>query len=193
MYERTRYLVIFLVVVLLFLLGLLIFRGSGSPKNVKTNKTTANLPKSISQYNNDSSYVRLTIDGPVNADQNHRMIRITVAQDQNNLDIFQGYQYTSLGTYGFGSNKDAYNDFLYALQNGGFDKTLDRRSANYYGMCPQGSRYIFEVFDNQERISQRWSASCGNMGNFGGRTALMLSLFKAQIPDYSKLTSGIGI
>lgn len=191
MYGRTRYIVIALVVILVFLLGLLLFRGGKRTTTKSTTGTTVKLPKKITEYNDSTSYVRLTMDGSVNAEQTHRMIRITVSQNQSNLDIFQGYQFNNIGSNTFSSNKDAYNDFLNALYHGNFDKDRVTKNTDYAGMCPLGTRYIFEVYDAGDRVSQRWSASCNGMGTFGGNSGLMLSLFKAQIPGYAKLTNGV--
>ncbi len=190
-----RYIVIILVVVLVILLGLLLFGGNKKPENSNkavTSKVTV-ASKKISDYNSSNSFVRLTIDGPVNADQIHRMIRITIAQDQNNLDTYRGYQYAPINSAIYANNTNAYKDFLFALQNGGFGIDRKTNQPNDAGMCPLGSRYIFEVFDSNKQVSRRWSSTCGNLGSFGGKTSLMLSLFKAQIPDYTKQITGINL
>lgn len=194
MYGRTRYVIIGLVVILVFLLGLVLLRaGRSNNDQAGSPDTTADTapPKQISDYNTPSSMVRLTMDGSVNADQTHRMIRITISQNQTNLDVFQGYQYNLLNSKTYSNNKDAYNDFLFGLRNADFDKNRNTKQTNYAGMCQLGIRYIYEIFDQNKQVSSRWSASCGSMGTFGGKTGLVNTLFKAQIPDYPALTKGV--
>jgi hypothetical protein len=59
------------------------------------------------------------------------------------------------------------------------------------GQCALGSRYIFQAVDaNGNDVQRYWYASCGN-GTFSGNIAAVRRLFTLQIPDYSKLTSGI--
>src|SRR5438309_4401312 len=98
---------------LLFLLLFLLLRGGGKPALPQTHKT-------LDSYATTDAQAQLTIDGPINADQEHRAVRITVDRDSVTFEQIQGYQGNVINMQTFGSNENAYVNFLLALEHAGF-------------------------------------------------------------------------
>lgn len=182
-----RYIVGFLILIgLIIFVLVLIFRGAGN------NGSPANQPAPMVDYANSSTVVQLTTIGPVESDQTHTESRITVGSSQATIEKFQGYQEdNTLLNRSYANNSAAYADFLRALQLAGYRLGNTDKSANdYRGYCPQGTRYVFAIQDGSNTIEQFWSSSCGT-GTFKGKTDLVVSLFRAQIPDYDNLNAGV--
>ncbi len=184
-----KYFAGFLIAVgMLILVFILIIRGFSGRDAPKVPQIT------LSDYSNTSTVVRLTIDGPLVADQNHKGLRITIGRDQNTLQTYQGYQNAITSEKSFPNNQNAYDTFLRSLQLFNFTKgSTDPALADERGFCPSGQRYIYQIISNNDTDIQRfWSTSCGGQGNFGGNPSSIRTLFKRQIPEYDKLTSGFG-
>jgi len=180
-----RYFIAFVTALgLLFLLVFLLFHGGGSKP-----KITA---KSLATYANSSTQAQLTIDGPINAEQSHQAVRITVANDQVTFEQIQGYQGSVKNLQSFASNQDAYVNFLLALQHAGF--TLGNNASalkDERGYCPLGDRYIFRLTQNGQDLERYWATSCGKPKTYLGSISLTLALFQAQVPGYNQLVQGI--
>ncbi len=62
------------------------------------------------------------------------------------------------------------------------------------GVCPLGNRFIYRLTDSSTEIMRTWSDNC-NVANgpYGGGNAasLITQLFRTQIPEYLKFTSGL--
>jgi hypothetical protein len=167
----------------IILLFVLIFRHGSAP---------ATPPINLVNYANTSTIVQYTDDYPVNADQNHNVTSTTVGRDETTLNVYQGYQGTLIRTQSYNNNPTAYANFLRALQGVGFTTAKnDPALADERGVCPLGHRYIFEIKDGNRIVQRLWSTSCGNIGNFKGRTTTIITLFHRQVPDFSKLTTGL--
>jgi hypothetical protein len=189
----NRYAIAVGLFLLLAVVGLfLIFSGDG-PK--ESNKAT---PKALNEYAYDSSSeVILTTRGKINGDDIHRSIRITVARDYRRIDIIQGYEGTVINTQQYINNSEAYREFLYAINDAGFVKgrpKVTEEQARQAGKCPTGNLFAYEHNVGTEEMSELWSATCNKeMGTFAGNSSLIQTLFKAQITDYSKITSGVSL
>jgi hypothetical protein len=103
-----RYFIGFLVTIgLIILLIVILLQGGSKSKVPSTSKT-------LESYSTTAATVRLTIDGPVNADQSHEALRITVGQDQTTFDQLQGYQGNVVKSQSYANNETSYNVFLHA-------------------------------------------------------------------------------
>lgn len=178
-----RYFIAFIATLgLLFLLLYLLLHGGSKPKPPVA-------PQTLMSYANTDAQVKLTIDGPINADQTHVAVRITVDQSEVVFEQIQGYQNNVINRQTFDSNEQAYVNFLAALQHVGFtqgDNTAAHKDER--GYCPLGRRYIFELNQDGNELERYWSTSCGKPSTYQGSTALTLSLFEAQVPGYAQLT-----
>lgn len=160
---------------------ILIVHGfSGGPKT----PTTAPL----TDYTNTNVQMRFTIDGPINADQSHRAVRITIDQNQAMIQLLNGYGQSVADQHTYSSNTTAYGNFLRALDLVGFTHgTTTATTQDERGYCPSGSRYNFDIVDGANVKQHFWNTSCGGAGNFRGNTKAVTTLFEAQIPDFGNL------
>jgi|SRR5579864_4120891 len=181
-----RYFIGFLIVIGLIVLVFVLFATGGS-------KTPPKTTTSLATYASTATVTKLTIDGPVEADQTHRQVQITVGQDESTIDIVQGYQDTVLNHASYVNNQDSYNVFLHALDLAGFSKKRSTSNTDERGVCPLGDRYIYEIINGATDIQRTWSTSCGGEGTFGGTPSVIITLFRRQIPDYDKLTTNVDI
>lgn len=148
-------------------------------------------PINLTSYANTSATAQLTIDGPVNADQTHQQVQITVGNVINQFEILQGYQGTVQASKTFESNTNAFSAFLQALQLADFTKGSNAQIPDMQGYCPDGDRYIFELSEGADTIERYWGTSCGGQGTYGGDVGLTLDLFEKQVPNYDNLTENV--
>lgn len=174
------------LIVLTFILIFKAFSGGGSSQQ---NKAT-----DLNDYATTNAIVRYTVDGVTNSDQIHNKIRITVSKDTVLYEQIQGYEGKLVNSKSYENNTQSYANFLRALQIAGYttgDKNFDDDERGY---CPNGRRYIYEAIDGGDTLVRWWSTSCSqSIGNFEGNNATVRDLFRRQVPDYSKLTTGVKI
>jgi hypothetical protein len=180
-----RYFVAFLVTIgLIILIFVLLLRGGGS------GPATPNID--LNSYSTTDAIVEMVIDGPVNAEQTHRQVKIDVSQDQAVLTVYQGYQETVLRSKSYANNQSAFAVFLHALNINGFTKgNPDKSLRDERGHCASGNRYIFSLTNDGKEIERYWTTSCNGGGTYKGNRAATIDLFQKQIPDYNKLTANI--
>jgi hypothetical protein len=162
---------------LLIFVFVLILRGGGGSKQAPVHQ--------LIDYSNTSTFVQLTEEGPVSAEQTHRTVRITVSNQEASIETFNGYLENLVTSKTYNSNSEAYADFLRALDLAGYTKgNSDKAVADERGYCEAGTRYVMEIKDGEHQIQRYWNSSC-NVGSFKGKTSIVLELFHRQIPDYS--------
>jgi hypothetical protein len=133
------------------------------------------------------------MDGPVTADQDHDVVRITIGRDGNTLEVLNGYQGALVKSQSYNSNTESYANFLRSLQLLGYtlgDPTP--ANADERGHCPTQSRYVYEIISDSAKVQRYWSDQCGG-GTFKGKNVSIRELFRKQIPDFNKLTSGLTV
>ncbi len=182
-----RYFIGFLITIgLIIMLIVLIFSGGGKPKTA--------IPKPLSSYSNTDAEVSMTIDGPVNADQNHQQVRITVGTSSVTYEEVSGYDGNVTERQTFHNTEAAYATFLRSLAIAGFtkgDTTASLRDER--GHCPLGDRYIFELNQDGNSLERYWTATCGGPKTFLGNQAVTSQLFKDQVPKYNSLSDNINL
>ncbi len=186
-----RYLLIFVIFIFLLFFGLIkILGGHSKPK---APVTSGPVVKSLPSYADSFATVSMTVDGQVNGEDKHQAIRISVDQFQRKLDIINGYSGNVAEQHTQANTKQAYDIFLRSIRNTGFLVRLKGSTVDdERGQCPLGQRTIFELNDSGDSLSRLWTSTCGTkIGNFGGNSSSLRSLFQAQITDYNKLTSKV--
>lgn len=174
----------FAALLLLFLLIFLLFHGGGKPRSP--------IGKTLYSYSATDAEVRLTIDGPINADQDHRQARITVSSSDVTFDRIQGYDGNVINTKSYANTDNAYAVFLLALAHAGFTNgNNDPQLSDERGYCPLGDRYIFELIQDNKDLERYWATNCGSPKTYLGSLSLTLSLFEAQVPNYSALNQDL--
>lgn len=171
-------LVIFLVVALIF--------GRGSNSNTQ-NKTVTQLV----DYADKNSSVSLTTIGRLVGDDQRREIRVTVTPNERRLEILNGYDESVSSLQTYPNTREAYSNLLSALGHYGFTKKRSTVIADPRGLCPTGNRYVYDLSEDGNHISNLWNTSCNDGSNFAGRGATIREIFKAQVPDYDKQTQSV--
>ncbi len=147
--------------------------------------------KSLPDYSSSLAQVSFTLDGPINGDDVHRQVKITVDQFQRKLDIIGGYNGNIIEEQNFGNNQQAYDIFLRSLNNSGFMARVKKpKITDERGQCPLGRRFIFELNDGGDVLSHAWTTSCGGtLGTLGVNSATLQELFQAQVTNYDQVIS----
>jgi hypothetical protein len=171
-------------VIIFVIIKLLSGGGSDTPKNA---------PPQLSSYANTDTTVRYVIDNPVQSNDGHRDVIVSVGRDQATLTITKGYQGKVISSKSYANNENSYRNFLMALdRTAGFslgedsDKLKDER-----GFCATGERYSYDVVDGSgSAIQHFWSTSC-KQKTYKGNPGVTAELFELQIPDYDTLTGDV--
>lgn len=182
--RRQRILVLGLAAVLI--IGLIVTAFSlGHRGSSKTAPTQI----SLTDHTTDGSEVRLTIEGPVNADELHQSTVISVSRDGREIEADKTYADMPAASATYLNNQTAFDDFMQALQDAGFTKQAKNATQqDETGQCPLGQRYIYELVTDDTITLRTWSSSCRAATEpFGGNAILVQQLFRAQIPDYAKV------
>lgn len=150
--------------------------------------------RSLPSYANTPTIVRLRIDGPIVYDQLHQAIQIDVSNRDVVFEQLSGYQYQVVKQDTFPNNTSAYSNFLYALNYAGFNLGQASSSLdNDTGRCSAGERYNYQILNNGNFVQNFWSTSCGGTATYKGEVNQTIQLFKAQVPDYDKVSQGTNL
>jgi hypothetical protein len=189
-----RYFIGFLITIgLIILLIVLLFTGGGKKNNPINGSQQPQTVQQLANFASTNAVVRLTIEGPIVADQNYQSVQITVGNDNTSYQQFQGYQGTVASQQNIVNNQASYSNFLYAIGRAGFLLGDNSKAlANDKGYCSTGNRYIFELIEGGTTIQRYWATSCsGTPKTYKGDLSLTLTLFQAQVPNYNTLISGL--
>jgi hypothetical protein len=194
--QRSRAIIALLALILfLVLVGVFLANLLGGHKKPSTTPTAPAKVMTLPDYANTSVVTSMTIDGKVNGDDLHRAVRITIGQNQREIDIIQGYSGHVLSSQTFYNTQDAYAVFLRAINYGGFMlplKTKTPEPADERGICAAGDRYIFSLDQYGSNISRLWASDCGvKVGTLGGDSSALQQLFEAQIPQYDTVVENV--
>lgn len=142
----------------------------------------------ISDYStNANAEVRLTILGPVVANENFRSGMITISPTSRSTTAYKTYNEEVIQTDVLGNNSEAFRQFMNALQVAGFGQRRRVGVADPGSSCPQGYRYIYELREGGRTVMETWATSCGGQReSFGGNAAQVNRLFRVQIPGLSQ-------
>ena len=177
---------LFVTIGLLILLIVLLTMGGGSKTKVPNSSQT------LESYANSSATVRLTVEGPINAPQDHLATRITVSRDMTTYEQIRGYDGGVVKTQSFPNTLSSYDSFLRAIELAGFTKGVTTDALkNDRGFCALGSRYIFELDDGGKQLERYWSSSCSGPKTFNGNTNLNITLFRKQVPNFNDFSNDL--
>ena len=173
----------FVTILLLILLVVLLFSGGGDEKKPVPNST-----KALPEYSNTTAEASLSIAGPINYHQDHRVTKVTVSRDTVTLEQIRGYDGQVVDLKTFPNTEPAYAAFLNALDEADFTKgSTEEKDKVDIGRCPTGTRYIYEFRENGKQLQRFWSSTCRGVENYLGNESLTISLFKRQVPGYDRL------
>ncbi len=183
--------VIALAIAALVSLGRTFFGGddssSPSPTPVNTGK------QALTSTQADRS-VRMTVRGPIVADENFHSYTITASPDARNMTTYTGYTDKEVDNEQLQNTHKAYEQFVYALSRANLMEgtPLSGADNDTRGICATGYLYEFEVLQGDNSVQKLWTSTCtGSPGSLKANLQQVTSLFRSQIPDYSKLLSKI--
>jgi anionic cell wall polymer biosynthesis LytR-Cps2A-Psr (LCP) family protein len=168
--------------------GRLIFGGGETAKPETDGGQTALLDTSLSHS------VRMTVRGPIVADENFRSYQVTVDPTSRNLTTYSGYLDQAIDTKQLSNNTKAYEQFVYALNNANMEKgtALTGDKDDTRGVCATGNVYEFDVLNNGNSVKHLWTSTCrGSTGSFKASVTQVERLFLNQIPDNQALLNKI--
>ncbi|MDB5184831.1 MAG: exported protein of unknown function [Candidatus Saccharibacteria bacterium] len=178
-----RYIIGFFVTIGLLILLIILLVGGG---NGKGNGKVPATSKALKDYANTDATVRMTVSGPIIANQEHKETQVTVGRDSTTYESITGYndQVTDQQTYG--NTQQSYASFLRALDKAGYTKgNSDQTLADERGYCALGNRYIFDLIQDGKTIQRFWASDCsGTPKTYLGNLGLTRSLFQRQIPKF---------
>lgn len=185
-----RYLLALLIIAVVFfgLIGLgirALTGGSDKPKDQQNTQQAK--PRDFIKETKNVGY---TVQGKLVGEEERRSVRISVTSTERKVEILQGYDETVIKSQTFANKQAAYDTFLLALDNAGFDVYNKDVNKDERGSCPLGKRYIFTANFADQSTYRSWGASCGKTGSFGGNNGLVRSLFEDQIPEFNKFMRG---
>lgn len=167
-----------------------IFGGSSSSEPKTDPGQTALLSTTVDRS------VRVTVRGPIVGDNTFRSYTIAVSPTFRTLTTYQGYLDSQLETAQLANNTQAYDEFVHALDRAGLPigKELKGEADDRRGICATGKLYVYEILQGSTAVKTLWTTTCGSSkGSLKGSNQSLLSLFRAQVPDASKLTSKVNL
>lgn len=158
----------------------LLFGGGSTNETVEDPQANA-----LTQTTADRS-VRMTIRGPITADEKFRSYQITISPSSRVMTTYAGYLDQQIDTVQLDNNTRAYEEFVFALDRAGMmsGTPLEGDNNDTRGLCPTGKILEFETLQNSSKVKQLWTSTCGGVkGSFKGAGAQISDMFLAQVPQ----------
>jgi hypothetical protein len=162
------------------------------------NQETAKVDLGVESLLNTSPdrSVRMTVRGPLVADEQFRSYQIAVDSSSRRLTTYSGYLDQTIENNQLGNNTKAYEEFVHALNRVNLMKgeELDGEKNDTRGVCAAGRVYEFEVLEGNSVVKRLWTSTCkGSQGSLKASVKQIETLFNEQIPDSKKTLSKIDV
>ena len=198
----SRFIPILLVIIITIVavaaviaIGRALFGDGGSPNNTQPNPNIEDAKTALLSTDVDRS-VRLTVRGPIVANENFRSYSITITPDSREMITYEGYLDNQIDRKRLDNNTKAYTELVYALDKRKMmdGKDLTDEQNDLRGICASGKIYKFETIKNNSVVKSLWTSDCsGSKGSAQANVNEILDMFLKQIPDGKKMASGIGL
>lgn len=198
----SRFIPILLVIIITIVavaaviaIGRALFGDGGSPNSPQPNPNIEDAKTALLSTDVDRS-VRLTVRGPIVANENFRSYSITVTPDSREMITYEGYLDNQIDRKRLDNNTKAYTELVYALDKRKMmdGKDLTDEQNDLRGICASGKIYKFETIKNNSVVKSLWTSDCsGSKGSAQANVNEILDMFLKQIPDGKKMASGIGL
>ena len=178
-YRTSR---IFQTLILIALIVLIVAAVVFGIRSAVTSGTTTStdVGQSALLNTNAERSVRLTVNGPVVADENYRSYDIVVSPNFRTMTVYKGYTKTIIKRLRFNNNIPAYEQFVYTLSRSGFMNGDDSTNTDERGACPVGKIYEYETLQDSKTVKKLWTSTCGR-GNTKSTYKAVSKLFNEQI------------
>ena len=144
----------------------------------------------------EGSAVRLTVRGPIVANENFRSYSVIISPSSRDMTTYEGYLDKEINQKKLDNNVKAYPELVYALDkrkmmNG---TQLTEQQNDLRGICASGKVYKFETLKDNSVVKSLWTSDCsGSKGSAQANVNEILDMFLKQIPDGKKMAAGIGL
>lgn len=162
----------------------------------KQQPETTEQKKSDLLQTDEGRSVRLTVRGPIVANEKFRSYQITIAPSSRVMTTYEGYVEKQLNTKQLNNNAKAYEELVYALDKRKMmeGRQLSDEQNDLRGICATGKVYKFELLMNGTAIKALWTSDCGgSKGSAVANVEEIVDMFIKQIPDGSKMATSIGL
>lgn len=188
--SRVVPMIIFTIVIIAIIAGLIsagryLFGGN----NQKTEETKAVIATARDELLtvNTSRSVRLTVRGPIVADEKFSSYQVSVSPQSRVYTLFDGYLSAVKENKSYENNSKAYEEFVYALDKANITKPGkydEEQASDLRGVCATGRIYEFEFLDEGSVKKHYWTSTCkGSPGTFGASVQQVTNLFAKQVPE----------
>ena len=140
--------------------------------------------------------VRLTVRGPIVANENFRSYSVIVSPSSRQITTYEGYLDKEISQKKLDNNVKAYTELVYALDkrkmmNG---TQLTEQQNDLRGICASGKVYKFETLSDNSVVKSLWTSDCsGSKGSAQANVNEILDMFLKQFPEGKKMVAGIGL
>ena len=142
----------------------------------------------------ESRTVRMTVRGPIIANEQFTTYSITVKPGSRNMTTYLGYLSKQVETVERDNNIPAYEQLVYALDR---SKMMDASEPegeknDTRGICATGRMFTFETLNNSTVIKSLWTTTCNDSrGTLSTNFVPLQNLFLRQIPTSSELINRV--
>ena len=140
--------------------------------------------------------VRMTVRGPIVADEAFRSYQITVTPTKRQLVTYSGYLDSPLETKQYSNNSKAYEQFVHALDKANMmnGEEFEGEKDDTLGICATGNVFEFEVLRADSSVKRLWTSTCrGSSGSFKASVDQVENLFVQQVPDAREVLKDLDI
>lgn len=130
--------------------------------------------------------VRMTIRGPIVADETFNSYQIVVTPYSRSLATYAGYLDRQLDEIRLSNNIPAYEEFVHALDkaNLALGEQFAEDKDDTRGICATGRIYEYEIINEDNVVKRLWTSTCkGSPGSLRASHDQLTNLFVVQIPD----------
>ncbi|MCA0228267.1 hypothetical protein LCH21_02320 [Patescibacteria group bacterium] len=177
-------LVIALVTAAVFSVGRMIFFSNSSSQDKATDSISSSLVDT-----DEGRSVRWAVRGPIVANEKFQSYQITVSPTSRSYTVYTGYLDQVVLTHRYENNRQAYEQFVYALAKADVTNTRNAADNDIRGACAtQGLAFVFETAKDGTADQSEWTTTCaGSKGTMTAKPAQVQALFVNQIPDFSPI------
>lgn len=183
------FIVVIILIVAVISIGRAIFSGV-QQESTESDQTDPGRTALLDTSLNHS--VRLTVRGPIVAQENFASYQINVSPSSRAMDVYKGYLDDIQKSKSLSNNTKAYEQFVYALDKANMmkgDEPEDDSLNDLRGVCATGFVYEYSVLVDDDRTVKRlWTSTCdGSKGTLKASTEQLNDLFLAQVPGAEDL------
>lgn len=144
----------------------------------------------------EGSAVRMTVRGPIVADENFRSYQINITPSSRDIKTYTGYLGAVLDQENLGNNVAAYEEFVHALDKAKLvaGQPFEGEEDDVRGRCATGRVTEFSLIKDGNISETLWTSTCsGSKGSLRANVDQLTNLFRAQIPGSRDLIRDVSL